>query len=895
MGGCASKSNVVSSSKVPNPVSTSNGRNEESKRFHKSDSEVSRSNFKHKKLPADLRNHGADFTDAPTGLIVDRKKTQSDIKLIKSSLQRHFIFTSLDESQINLLIGHMKLCAVNSNETVFEQNSKGSAFFVISNGRVEVVVNGNRVNVMKEGDSFGELALIHDTPRSASVRTIMNTAFWVLDRRTFQSTLQELNAKSYAENKSFIESVHLFRILSEGQKEALVSCLTSLKYVAGQKIVNEGDTGDLLYIIKEGSVLCTQRSREIRRMVKGDYFGEQAMLYGSTRTATVTAVDDTVCLALNREDLITSLGDSLQDIIYKNSMRIAIDQNEVLRRLTKVQAEGLISSMQVKRYENDEVVIHAGTSRKDAILVVVKGELRGSASQKVVGKVFGVLGENDLIQETNEMYSEDLVAVGDVDVTFISASGFINSIGGEYTQVTSINEAVLLLKRVQLFKGLNADQLQVLAGMVKVQDFEDGQVIVEQNNPGDCFFLIKSGKVDIIKDDQVIRSITKHDYFGERSLLSDNTRTASVVARKKVSCWVLYKNDFLSILNENMRKQLFERIELQDDSIVLDDLNIVKLLGSGMFGNVFLTVHKQKHSLFALKTVDRRKITTYEIEENIVLERKILLQLDHVLIMKLVRTFKDSKRLYFLMEFIRGMDLFDVLRKLDLLKECDARFYIACIFVILEHLHERTIIYRDLKPENMVVDTDGYPKLIDFGTAKFVNGRTYTIVGTPHYMAPEVITSHGYGLNADYWTVGVMLYEFMFGSVPFGEDETDPYAIYEKVQERKLVFPRWADNKNKIKEFINQLLSKNPASRLGGNFDNLKSHPWFMGLKWEKILSKELKAPYIPKLAPLDIEVENALRNNKTLEEVIGKQEGKDEVPKAKRKAPPPPNWDSEF
>ena len=195
---------------------------------------------------------------------------------------------------------------------------------------------------------------------------------------------------------------------------------------------------------------------------------------------------------------------------------------------------------------------------------------------------------------------------------------------------------------------------------------------------------------------------------------------------------------------------MIKRIELQDDSISLRDLVCIKVLGKGMFGNVFLVSDKNRPMLYALKTVSRKKIERYEIQENLVLERKILLQLDHNLILKLVKTFKDSKRIYFLTEFVRGLDLFDVLRQLNLVSDNDSKFYTASLILMFEHLHERDIIYRDLKPENVMVDDEGYPKLIDFGIAKIIQGRTYTVVGTPHYMAPEVIVGKGYGLLADY-------------------------------------------------------------------------------------------------------------------------------------------------
>ena len=896
MGSCVTKHKVDGGIVKINPTSGNKDPEVENfKRAPKSSLELARKHLKQKKAVVDGRTQNMGLADNLVGTQVEKKKNQSDIKLIKTSLSRHFIFSSLSDKQREMIIDEMKLFAIDSNEIIFLQNSKGNAYYIVASGRLEVIVNEKRVNIMREGDSFGELALLHDTPRSATVRTVMNTALWVLDRNTFRNILQELNVQNYKENRSFIDSVPIFQILSESQKELLVNCFTMLKYSAGQKIVSEGDPGDLFYVIKEGNVVCTQKGKEIRRMGKGEYFGDQALLYNSPRTATIVTVDEVSCLALSRDDLKNSLGASLEHIIYKNSMRIAIDNSETLKKLSKSQTENLINEMQVCSYPSDTVVINRGKAKKDEIYVIVKGELVNSLNKEVKLKVFDVLGDSEVIKESGEVYQEDWVAVGEVSVTHITSSGFSNAIGGDYSKVTTNNEAVQLLRRIQLFKGLSPGQIEALSSAMKTQEFQDGEFIVEQNNPGDSFFIIKSGRVEIIKDSQVIRAITKHDYFGERSLLFDNFRSASVVARKRVVCWILHKQDFLHLLNENIKKQLLERIELQDDSILLSDLAIVKTLGSGMFGNVFLTVHRSKRKLYALKTVDRRKVTAYEIEENVVLERKILLQLDHVLIMKLVKTFKDPKRLYFLLEYIEGMDLFDVLRKLGLLKECDARFYVACIFVILEHLHERGIIYRDLKPENMVVDVDGYPKLIDFGTAKFVNGRTYTIVGTPHYMAPEIVTSHGYSLAADYWTVGIMLYEFMIGYVPFGEEESDPYAIYEQVQERKLIFPKWLDNKNRIKEFINQLLSKNPANRLGGSFENLKANVWFSGMNWDKITSKELKAPYVPKTTSNESAVESALNGRKVLDEAISKVEMKEEIPKHKRRNNAPSDWDEEF
>ena len=853
-----------------------------------------RKQVNHKKPVVDARIHQQDSTQVPRGSKHKKSKTQSDIKLIKLSLKKHFIFTSLSETQKDLLIEEMTLYLFNSNETIFEQNSKGKEFYVVSTGRLEVIINNDKKAILKEGDSFGELALLHDTPRTATIRSITNVALWILDRENFKQVLQELNMQNYIENKVFIDSVPLFSTLSQPQKETLINCLTVFRYSFGEKIVNEGDPGDLFYLIKEGSVSCLAGGKEVRKMVKGEFFGEQALLYNSTRTATVIAVEDVICLGLNREDLKVALGESLEHIIYKNSFRIAVDKNSLLNKLTKLQIENLMNVMKIINLEENQTLVEKN-SKLDGMFIVVKGQICDEINNKNVFNVFDVFGIEDVVNHNEKVLENSYVSVGKTAVAYIQTSEFFLAIGGDFEKVSKSNEVLFSLKKVQLLRGLSIQQLEIIANVMKVQEFQNGEKIVEQNTVGDSFYLIKSGKVEISKDGQVIRTHTKNDYFGERSLLFDDVRSATAISLKKVTCYVLYKSDFLSILNENIRKQLLERIELQDDQVKLSDLAIGKHIGSGMFGNVFLAVHKSNKRLYALKTVDRRKISAFEVEENIVLERKVLLQLDHSFIMKLVKTFKDSKRLYFLLEYIEGIDLFDAIRELGLLKEPDSRFYISCIFVMLDHLHERNILYRDLKPENIVVDKQGYPKLIDLGTAKFVHGRTYTIVGTPHYMAPEIITSHGYSLTADYWTVGIVLYEFIVGYVPFGEEESDPYAIYEQVQKHRLSFPSWLDNTRKIKEFIGQLLSINPANRFNGSIENVKGHIWFAGFDWDKLLSKELASPYVPKVVGVSSYIDAALASKKSLDEFISKIEIKEEIMKHKRRNEPPAGWDEEF
>lgn len=804
-----------------------------------------------KPAPVEARSP-SQYSEAATAMVTERAKTESDKELISAALSRHFIFESLSLENQRVSIEAMKHYRVAAREVVFEQGKPATNFFIVAAGRLEVLVGGRQVNTLQPGDGFGELALLHDTPRSATIRSTEPCSLWALDGKTFRQFLQTVNSQNYAENKAFVNSVHIFASLTEAQREQLVNSLTSQLFANGQKIVNEGDPGELFYIIKNGTVSCTKGGIEIRRLSKGEFFGEQALLYGGTRTATITAVDGPVkCVSIGRQELEQVLGSHLQQIIYRNTQRMAFERNDTLKRLNRDQIERLIDNMVVRTYTNGQVVIPLGHPKGAKLWVVLKGAL-GPNGFRIVAETLACLGEQSLAEGAAGTFAEALLAIGDqVHIAEIEKTQLEQCIGGAIAQATVNNEALIVLKRVPLLRSLALDHLLALIPALLIREYRDGEVIVQQRSRGDMFFIIKSGKVDVLKDSINIRTITKHDYFGERSVLFDEIRTATVVARGPVACWTLHKNDFLAIVDESMRKVIMKRIELQDDSIGFANLVIVKTLGKGMFGNVFLTVNPEKGTFYALKTVSRRKIETFEIEANVLLERRMLLQIDHPLIVKLIKTFQDSKRLYFLLEFVKGQDLFDVLRVMGLLNDADARFYVACLVLIMEHLHERDIIYRDLKPENVMIDEEGFPKLIDFGTAKIIQNRTYTIVGTPHYMAPEVIRGKGYGLLADIYSIGIVLFEFVCGNVPFGEDEEDPYAVYEKVLQHRLVFPHFLDPRLPSRPLIEQLLNSNPALRLGGSLDRLKTHRWFQGLDWvlyrqDQLLSRQARPPYVP-------------------------------------------------
>lgn len=279
--------------------------------------------------------------------------------------------------------------------------------------------------------------------------------------------------------------------------------------------------------------------------------------------------------------------------------------------------------------------------------------------------------------------------------------------------------------------------------------------------------------------------------------------------------------------------------------LCLDDFDIGVTLGTGSFGRVRFVTHKTTGSFWAIKMLKKAEVIRLQQVEHMISEKNILSNLDHPFIVRLSGTFQDVKYLYMVLEYIVGGEFFTHLRKAGRFDHTAARFYGTQIILIFEYMHASDYIYRDLKPENLLLDKTGYLKITDFGFAKRVAFKTYTLCGTPEYIAPEVLLNKGHGKGVDWWTLGILLYEMMAGQPPFVDD--DPMGIY---QQGKVTFPRHFDRN--AKSLIKKLLVADLTKRYGclkGAADDIKKHKWFQGFDWEQLLNRQLQAPVVPAVA----------------------------------------------
>ncbi|XP_028722465.1 ribosomal protein S6 kinase alpha-2 isoform X3 [Peromyscus leucopus] len=277
---------------------------------------------------------------------------------------------------------------------------------------------------------------------------------------------------------------------------------------------------------------------------------------------------------------------------------------------------------------------------------------------------------------------------------------------------------------------------------------------------------------------------------------------------------------------------------------------LLKVLGQGSYGKVFL-VRKVTGSdagqLYAMKVL---KKATLKVRDRVrsKMERDILAEVNHPFIVKLHYAFQTEGKLYLILDFLRGGDLFTRLSKEVMFTEEDVKFYLAELALALDHLHGLGIIYRDLKPENILLDEEGHIKITDFGLSKEAidhDKRAYSFCGTIEYMAPEVVNRRGHTQSADWWSFGVLMFEMLTGSLPFqGKDRKETMALILKA---KLGMPQFLSME--AQSLLRALFKRNPCNRLGAGIDGveeIKRHPFFVTIDWNKLYRKEIKPPFKP-------------------------------------------------
>ncbi|XP_072714191.1 cGMP-dependent protein kinase 1-like [Ciconia boyciana] len=552
----------------------------------------------------------------------------------------------------------------------------------------------------------------------------------------------------------------------------------------------------------------------------------------------------------------------------------AVGRSEFLRRLGEGCPEALAQSFAPVCHGPGDTVLAEG-AEGTAMYIVAEGRL--SVSQR--GRRLRTLGPGDVFGELAILYhckrTATVRALGPVRLWAIDRQRY-RAIATSYAKQRRA-EILGSLRTVPWLRGLSDSRLSKLLDAMEECTFAPGHVIIHEGDEGENFYIILKGEVRVSRrvdgQEKRLRVLGAGEHFGELSLLQNTPRTASCQAQGHVTCITVAKEDFLEI-SPFCPQQPSEPNAAETEApgpegpgggwgspslrqppapVRLEDLVAVRyeegqqqgqrvVLGTGGFGRVELVRCRER--LFALKRIRKDWVVRTQQQEHVRTERRVLAGSRSPFVVGFFGTFRDGQYVYLLLEFCQGGELWTKLREMRCFEEPLAVFCCACVVEGLEYLHGRGIIYRDLKPENLMLDQRGYVKLVDFGFAKELGRgeKTYSFCGTPEYLAPEMLRQEGHDFAVDFWMLGVLAFEMLVGRPPF--HSADPQQLYSRILDGVVSFPAFLSEA--ACSLISKLCRRRPGQRLGNTasgIHGIKKHRWFGALKWRKLSLQQLEAP----------------------------------------------------
>ncbi|CAE7632087.1 PRKAR1B, partial [Symbiodinium pilosum] len=589
-----------------------------------------------------------------------RALTANVRSVLREAMKLDRVCAVLGDKEAEAILSAMEFFQFQPGEVVIEQGKTGNTFFVAQTGSLEVSVNGSVCNTVSQGQAFGSLALLYNCPRTATVKALTQCGVWGANGAAVHDALRENAHRHQQDYRQFLDSIRLFDGLTDSQKEKAAESAFKEVFETGARLVTSGDDLAAIYFVKKGE-LQVMRGGKVRAdgtfvdgqvvntLGPGNSLGESLLSGASGAGArwehTVVASSSCEVLCISVPELQNLLGEDLGRVLETGLVLKAMQESAVLSQFSSGQRSEISKSVTVRTYAaGAKVEDHAG------FLVVLKGQLKGKWQGKPTPLEQGQWLEDSALLERSELRSDlqEMAAGPDgARVASLSKAGLSTALenlglaavaAGE--EASDLARKMLMVRKVRIFQHLSGEQVSKLVRSFVLQRHRKGAQVIKQGEVGSSFFVIVSGEVAITINDKFIRAMSKNSYIGERALLFDEPRTATVeVTSSEAEFWSIEKHTFTQIVKGKMQAELMHRIRLQDSSFGLKDLSQVSVIGAGAAGVVRLVINKSTGTRYALKRIRKQG---GKVPEEVNRECGLLKGLDHPFIMALVKTFETD-------------------------------------------------------------------------------------------------------------------------------------------------------------------------------------------------------------------------------------------------------------
>ncbi|KAI8811882.1 kinase-like domain-containing protein [Cladochytrium replicatum] len=382
-----------------------------------------------------------------------------------------------------------------------------------------------------------------------------------------------------------------------------------------------------------------------------------------------------------------------------------------------------------------------------------------------------------------------------------------------------------------------------------VIEFDRNEILVNaKENADDRDAWQHRVNFDVSRETDVVLSVYERANGAQDSLIGTCRYRPKFADQQMADEWLSLQSGFTVEDNKqgDIRVQTVYKKSAKGKPLTMEEFELLKVIGKGSFGKVMQVRKRDTNRIYAMKIIRKAHIVERAEVSHTLAERAVLAKLNHPFIVPLKFSFQTAEKLYLVLAFVNGGELFHHLQKEGRFSPERARFYTAELLTALDCLHSCNIVYRDLKPENILLDYTGHIALCDFGLCKLdmkEGNKTNTFCGTPEYLAPELLLGQGYTKVVDWWTLGILLYEMITGLPPFYDENVN--EMYRKILTDELKFPD--DMSDTARDLLSKLLNRDPTARLGCNgAEEIKKHPFFAEINWPKLLARKYQPPFRP-------------------------------------------------
>ncbi|MEW5320291.1 MAG: hypothetical protein WDW38_011373 [Sanguina aurantia] len=827
------------------------------------------------------------FETSGSSAIITASKPQDITDSICEALKRNFVFKGIPESLLMEVVDRMYGVSFRGGSTVLQQQAVPKAddcMYFLQSGEAEVVISGT-----KPGWVFGDVALLFHSPRTASVVAKTNITAWAMDRKTFLQFVMK-HAQG-ARALRFLRKLPLLKGLSDNDLIRAAARMPQRVYQDGQALIKYGERGDEMYLIRYGKVKVMRPDGkggqvEAVRLGRGQFVGERAVINDRLRSADCVALGSVQVVVMKKRDFMELDNPLLAWMLDYDAVSTVLKALPAFKALKQEQMENILDRFDAREelHQGDVIMQQGDTIEKMFVVKIGEVQLMSKDNEVVEDPAFlkelggfKFFGDGALQAPLKAPYSI-VVASETIHLLCLPKRNLDLFLGGVEGGLNSMEAILTALKKSKYLGALTDGELKSIIAITEETSYTGGEVIATSNSSvTNKIFLVKSGEVLAMAADMALPGKGEVDLrrlvgmerqrllpgaiFNDKALSSPETASldASLVAAVPTTILSFTTSDVEKVLGGRpigRSRVSGNGLDFQKTKVRFSDLELHRIVGTGQFGLVRIVRNSKNSDVYALKVMHKAPIVESKQIEHVINERRILEEANHPFCVKLMGAYQDKQELYLLQEWVAGGELFHHLDLEGAFDEPTAMFYAANVLMALEFLHNKGIVYRDLKPENLLLDTQGYIKMADFGFAKYIGGdKTYTICGTPDYQAPEVIMRRGTTKAADYWALGVLIFEMLVGDPPFKSLTGDPWDTFRRTLSGRFYVPNFISDK--AADLIFKLLQVNPEKRLGSDprhgADEIKNHPWFARLDWAAVQAKKLPAPIKPRIRnPLD-------------------------------------------